>query len=256
MAMAYEHESIYNLIPREYHAHEKAPRHTSKFRGNVSSETKANLKGHKTLGQAKVPLRGPEEFLRKREGEPKLPAKTAFKYDDDSQKRPPVPRAEDAPVMGIKTNKNFITQNAVSNIMSVPKRPEKNHVDTKKGDKQPLELSGLAPKYVNKKDYGETPEYLAKRNAEIKKAQEEYDAYVAEHFRRGAMQQLSREEREAILDGLKSNWEKIHHEYQGLSVVTDTAPKKHRKERMENGMKQLERDIEMIEKHTTIYIAN
>ena len=57
-----------------------------------------------------------------------------------------------------------------------------------------------------------------------------------------------------IFQGLKKNWEELHHQYQGLSVVTDTAPKKNRKERMEAEMKQLERDIEMIEKHDAIYI--
>ena len=61
---------------------------------------------------------------------------------------------------------------------------------------------------------------------------------------------------DAIIDGLKANWEDIHEQYQGLSVVTDTTPKKNRKERMEAQMKQLEKDIEMIEKHTVIYIGN
>ena len=42
----------------------------------------------------------------------------------------------------------------------------------------------------------------------------------------------------------------------GLSVTTDTAPKKYRKERMEAEMKQLERDIEMVEKHRHIFIEN
>ena len=105
-------------------------------------------------------------------------------------------------------------------------------------------------------DFGVTPEYIKRREEEIRKAQEEYNAYVAEHFRRGAMQQMSEQERQDILNGLKSNWEYLHHEYQGLSVVTDTAPKKNRKERMEAEMKQLERDIETIEKHRCIYIAN
>ena len=90
----------------------------------------------------------------------------------------------------------------------------------------------------------------------MEQAQNEYDQYVSEHFRRGAMQQLTEGERQDILNGLKSNWEYLHHEYQGLSVVTDTAPKKNRKERMEAEMKQLERDIEQVEKHQTIYIAN
>lgn len=86
-------------------------------------------------------------------------------------------------------------------------------------------------------------------------AQEAYDRYVAESFQQGSMQQLGEEEREAILEGLKRNWEELHHRYQGLSVVTDTAPKKARKERMEAEMKQLERDIELIEKHSIVYVA-
>ena len=110
--------------------------------------------------------------------------------------------------------------------------------------------------YAYLKDFGETPNYLSKRKDEMKRAQEEYNAYVAEHFRRGAMRSLTADEREAILRGLKQNWEEIHDQYQGLSVVTDTAPKKNRKERMEAEMKQLERDIEAIEKHRVIYISN
>ncbi|ELT88296.1 hypothetical protein CAPTEDRAFT_211602, partial [Capitella teleta] len=105
-------------------------------------------------------------------------------------------------------------------------------------------------------DYGQVPIYLKKRKEEIQKAQEDYDAYIRDHFQRGAMQCLSNEERNAILSGLKQNWEMLHHEYQGLSVVTDTAPKKNRKERMEAEMKQLERDIEMMEKHPVIYLSN
>jgi len=70
------------------------------------------------------------------------------------------------------------------------------------------------------------------------------------------MKQLSEGERQSILNGLKTNWEDLYHQYQGLSVVIDTLPKKHRKERLENQMKQLERDIQMMEKHSAIYIAN
>ena len=70
------------------------------------------------------------------------------------------------------------------------------------------------------------------------------------------MHALTPSERDTMLDGLKSNWETIQHEYQTLSVITDTLPKKLRKERMEAEMKQLERDIETIERHTIIYLAN
>lgn len=90
----------------------------------------------------------------------------------------------------------------------------------------------------------------------MEKAQRDYDEYIAEYYRRGALRQLTDEERKSIIDGLKANWEEIHHQYQGLSVITDTLPKKNRKERMEGQMKQLEKDIELFEKFTTIYIGN
>ena len=105
-------------------------------------------------------------------------------------------------------------------------------------------------------DFGEVPIYLNKRKEEMERAQEEYNAYVAEHFRRGALRCLTTDERRSTIDGLKSNWEDIHEQYQGLSVVTDTTPKKNRKERMEAQMKQLEKDIEMFEKFSTMYIGN
>ena len=121
-------------------------------------------------------------------------------------------------------------------------------------------------------------------------AQEQYDRYVQESLQRGQMQQVAGDKRyvqlepqvstlhpngsviatsllacspthdpssstrEELLAGLKKNWETLHHQYQGLSVVTDTAPKKARKERMEAEMKQLERDIELIERHRVIFV--
>jgi hypothetical protein len=158
--------------------------------------------------------------------------------------------------MGLRTTKNFITQNAVENIMAVPKKPQKVYVDTRRGDKHCLVPSGLEPVFLHKKDFGETPEYIKKRKDEMKQAQDEYDAYVAEHFRRGAMRKLTDEEHQSLIDGLKDNWEQLHRDFLQLSVVIDTVPKKHRKERLEAEMKQLEHDIELLDSHQTIYIAN
>ncbi len=97
--------------------------------------------------------------------------------------------------MGVKSNKNFITTNAVENIMSIPKKAEKKYADTKIGATHQLEPSGLTPKYRNKKDFGKIPNYLETRKKEIEQAQIEYDAYIRERFRQGAMQQLSEGER-------------------------------------------------------------
>lgn len=58
------------------------------------------------------------------------------------------------------------------------------------------------------------------------------------------------------LQGLKKNWEEVHKEFQSLSVFIDSVPKKIRKQKLEQEMKQLEHDISVIEKHKIIYIAN
>ncbi|XP_026692710.2 enkurin-like [Ciona intestinalis] len=249
-------ESIYNLIPREVEKPPNPPRYNSKFKSTVKDELKYNRSPNKTMGPAKVAVPTPTSFLKKRSKEPVLPEKTVFEYSGEVSRRPPVPRHDDKPLLGIRTNKNFINTNAVENIMSVTKKPLPKYVDTRCGDNNLLEPSGLVPKYTNKPDYGQMPEYLKKRNAEVKRAQEEYDQYIRDRMKQGAMQQLSGAERDDIINGLKKNWEELHHQYQGLSVVTDTAPKKNRKERMEAEMKQLERDIELIEKHRVIYIAH
>ena len=45
-------------------------------------------------------------------GDNSLPKATTFKYTDEI-KKPDVPQARQCPVMGLKTNKNFIVANAV-----------------------------------------------------------------------------------------------------------------------------------------------
>lgn len=254
--MSYDEPSIYNLLAVEETKQKKPKAYTSKFRGTVKDEYASGRGGAKTMGPAKVAAPQPTDYLKKHEKEPQLPKKEGFKYPDDNRKKPAVPKPDDTPLMGLKTTKNFICTNAVENITAVPKLPAKKFVDTKNGDTQNLIPSGVEPVYVHKKDFGEVPMYLTKRKEEVKRAQEEYDQYISEQIKRTALRQLSHDERRAIIDGLKANWEDIQDQYQGLSVVTDTAPKKNRKERMEAQMKQLERDIELFDKHKVIYIGN
>ncbi|XP_064401854.1 enkurin-like [Halichondria panicea] len=246
-------ESIYQLIPRVPPARVKNPRHKSKFTPGVKTEEKRNKQPSKTMGPAKVGLNPPQSFLKKHSKEPQLTGNSDFKFSD--VRKPPVPGHTERPQMGAKSTRNFIATNAVNNILSVPRKPAPTYVDTEAGSKHQLEESGLVPKYINKREYGKVPGYLEQRRREMEAAQADYDAYVVESLREGQMEQVGVSERDSLLAGLKSNWDEIHHRYQGLSVVADTAPKKARKERMEAEMKQLERDIQLVEKHRVIYIA-
>jgi hypothetical protein len=61
-----------------------------------------------------------------------------------------VPTLADKPIMGLKSDKNFTTANAVDVILMAPKKktkPEEN--------------------YLNKKNFGKVPEYLSKLKAEV-----------------------------------------------------------------------------------------
>ena len=76
--------------------------------------------------------------------------------------------------------------------------------------------------YINKANYGKIPQYLSKRKDTDKKYKTEYNKHVAAQQDNHAIMKMSQEDRDRIISGLKANWEELHHQYQGLSVVTDT----------------------------------
>ncbi|XP_032359837.1 enkurin isoform X1 [Etheostoma spectabile] len=252
--VVYPPESVYNLIPKEEVHSEKPQRYMSKYRPAVVLEKTSVKDAMRTMGPAKVEVPSPEKYLKKHSKEPKFPEKTQFSNEGRSTctvKKPAVPARTDNPLMGIQTKRDFIKTATV-----VPMKPQPTLVDTSKGHKQLLENSGLVPKYIKKKHYGEVPVYLQQRNEEEQRAQEEYNNYVKEQREQGAMSHLSDEDRLAVLEGLKKNWDELHHEYQGLSLVTDNLSKKSQKQRLEVAMKQLENDINLFERFKTIYIPN
>ncbi|XP_062979846.1 enkurin-like [Elgaria multicarinata webbii] len=256
MTALYLEENIYNLLPSEETEPIKTQRYVSTFKPLVERETQEKKTAPcKTMGIPKLQVPTPRDFLRKHSKEPKLPKRKR----GPGSKRPPelhVPLRTDHPIMGIHSEKNYIATNVAEAIMAVAKKPLHACVDVRKGDKFLIDDSGLVKKYLKKKDFGVTPIYIKKRKKEAKTAQEETDASLEEALEQKGLTRLSREERENVLEGLKHNWEEINQEFQSLSVVIDTVPRKLRKEKMEVQMRQLEHDINILEKHKMIYIAN
>uniref|UniRef100_A0A0B7AG22 Enkurin domain-containing protein n=2 Tax=Arion vulgaris TaxID=1028688 RepID=A0A0B7AG22_9EUPU len=255
MMDSFNDHSIYNLLSVDESKEIKPKRYISRYQQIVKAEFASNQGRNKTLGPAKFLRPHPEFYMNKHVKDPRFPKRESFRYLDDDRKKPPVPKKTDIPLMGLKTTRNLICVNTVKNITSFPKIPTKRLVDTCHGDTFNLITSGHEPVYVHKKDFGEVPKYLTRRNEEMMRAQDEYDHYVAECFRKGDLRQLTVEEHKAIVDGLKTNWEDIQEQYNSLPVVTDTLGKKYRRERMEGVMKQLEIDIDMLEKHRVAYIG-
>uniref|UniRef100_A0A8C6PI31 Enkurin, TRPC channel interacting protein n=1 Tax=Nothobranchius furzeri TaxID=105023 RepID=A0A8C6PI31_NOTFU len=216
--------------------------HLSKEESKVQKATKDSMK---TMGPANVEMPSPDKFLKKHSKEPKLPEGETCTC---TVRKPPVPKRTDIPPMEIHTKKDF-SQTTVA----VPVKPTPASVDSRKGDKQLLEQSGLVPKYVLKQDYGEVPAYLQKRREEETKTQEEYERFIAEQKEQEAKKRLSEEERQSILKGLKKRWDHFHREYQCLPLIIDTFSKKAHKKRLEEAMSQLEKDISYFETYTIIY---
>lgn len=251
MPEQYGSEHITSLIPQAMPVKVKPPRHVSKYKTAVNAASKLNKSENKTMGPAKVRVSQPEEYLKKSDKALPEPQRMAKK----ESRKPAVPTRYEQNKVAAQTEKDFIKTNAIENITSVPRKPKAEYCDTNTGHKNDLLTSGLVPRYTMKAEFGELPQYLINRNQEVKAAQERYDEYVAEEMRARALEQVGDQQRAELLRGLKAKWDDLHQQFQGLSVVTDTAPKKNRKERMEAQMSQLERDIDLLERHSTIYVA-
>lgn len=156
--------------------------------------------------------------------------------------RPAVPKASEAPVCNLVSQKNYIVANAVNTILSAPKK-----------------VSDGARDYLNKDDYGKVPQYLTKVKQDI----DEEHAYIhnlqlqQEEASRAKVRQLQDGERDNLIVGLKAKWEQVNTDYQGMSHLTklDTVGKTRRKEQMEAKLSQIEKDIEKLSKKNILVHA-
>merc|ERR1711907_880267 len=226
-------ESIYCLIPPVIAPPPKPPLYRSAYPGVTAAERRPAA----TMGPLKVTPPNPQNFLKSYTREDnKLPEPKKFEFTDAVDKKPAVPRRNERPVLGLVTSKNFITCNAVENILAVPKKTDVRQVS-----------------YMNKKGYGKVPAYLEKVKAEIQdeynyiqQMQEAYDEQGDDGQCRTRM--MANDEKMAMLEGLKTNWDRINKAYQTLSFTLDTPAKKQRKEEFEAQLEQIERDIEKLSK--------
>jgi hypothetical protein len=248
-------ESIYNLVPREYVAPEKKPMHRSTHdpQQNLSGSTfgcrgSTRLPGAGVVEKKNGALFGPHKTLSnsttfQKAGGASLSASGEFKRKE--KLRPSVPSKDDKPVMGIISNKNFVTANAVEAILMVPKTNGKPQLN-----------------YLKKEDYGEVPEYLSHVKEEVRRENEMIDKYINEQMGYvekdpDTFEEMSEEERENLIYDLKQKWAVINRDYQKIThlVRLDTIGQVRRKENMEGQLKQIEADIERISRAGPLLIA-
>lgn len=269
----YGEESIYALIPQPVEVPVRPPMHVSMHSGvlpptfstfndkhfsapgsgynnvagtQMGAPNDAVLRTHATFG-TEGNARKPTDMLKKGTGMKPLPPSSggpAFTYS--AQRKPAVPTVQEClelrKSMGPSaTTKNFITSNAVENILSVPKRPVE------------------PTNWLKKANYGKVPPYLQKIKGEIMDEYEYIRQMQQAQQEAGppGMRLLADEERAALVDDLKKKWDEVNVMYQQTSVLDlaslDSIGKVKRKEHLEATLAQIEKDIEKLSK-PTIYV--
>ncbi|EER01016.1 Enkurin, putative [Perkinsus marinus ATCC 50983] len=150
--------------------------------------------------------------------------------------KPALPKSGERPVMNLVSGKNFITANAVDNILKAPPPPVEGG-----------EYGELAKDYLRKSDYGKVPAYLEKIKADIK-SEYDYIRQLQDQQRKeeqGKIRPLPDEERLELIEALKKKWEKVNADYQCMTHLTklDTIGKTRRKESFEAQLAAIENDI-------------
>jgi len=259
-----QEESIYNLIPRPAPVVIKPPMHISKHNAKVppscstiglkgTSKLTANdsgfddtkaaapVKSAATFGREVIGSVDPSSFLKKgAKSQPAAPSEVQpFKRTNVAPPRQGVPKKSEKPVMGLTTEKNFVVANAVENILAVPRRPARE--------------TDLA---TQKRDFAKVPKYLNKIKNDIAREKEyveqmQKQQYAGENSR---MREMTEEEKQDIMMGLKAKWDDVHKQFQSLTFSVDSVSKVNRKEHLESQLEQLEKAMEKLQKkHIHVY---
>lgn len=117
------------------------------------------------------------------------------------------------------------------------------------------------PNYLKKEDFGKVPGYLKQVKDEIRRENDMIDRYVKEQM--GVQEQevedvneMNEGERIKLIKALKGKWNSVNAEYQKIThlVFLDTIGQVRRKESLEAALKQLETDIQRLERAGPILV--
>ncbi|GMI42054.1 hypothetical protein TeGR_g10240 [Tetraparma gracilis] len=244
-----EENALLEELPPEVHAGGPAVLHgtTATIGGGINHIKKGHVLSS-TFGPAsQAGPSSPQNYLKKGSRTQGRLHTNPGKYTRprEDEKKETVPRRDEKPVMGLRTNKNFITANAVEAILSVPQMPRNAKVD-----------------YLGKEDYGKVPDYLGNVKEEIRRENDMIDEYVSRQLSTGEdapeeFDEMDEAEREALVNKLKTKWDAVNQKYQlashrvNFTSFGDIA----KKEGQEAELKQLENDIMMLQRAGSVMIS-
>lgn len=243
-------EVIYSIL----NDYSPEPKNTPRYESKLERELKQlkNSPKHQYFGYAETPLRPPNNFLKKGKGIKQKTNKSDHECCN-TKHLPPLPKTKaqhDKNV--IKPSKNFKVINIIKSGKTNQRKIEMKEVDTRNGNVSSLKGSGKIPQYALREDFGRIPEYLIKRNQRILKKMEKLR--LEEEQRESLCKLISEEERKKLLNDLRHNWQIKQKAFLQLPIMTDTIPKILKKTKMEEELRELEKDIALVESHPYIYI--
>ncbi|CAK1554687.1 unnamed protein product [Leptosia nina] len=242
-------EVIYTILDKPPPEPPKTPRYQSKLEKQLKETKIPQMR--RLFGYAETPLKPPEDFLKKGEGIGQ-PIKKSDHKCLVSGNLPPVPKRPPPGKKPEKPKVNFKVVNIKKAIKGKGKPVEPRLVDTRDGHVKRIKGSGEVPEYCLRPDFGRMPAYLVRRNRKIHREIEKIR--YAEENKESLCKLINEEERQKLLEDLKHNWKVMQKAFLQLPMLTDTIPKILKKTKMEQELRQLEKDIALVEANPYIYI--
>lgn len=147
---------------------------------------------------------------------------------DRSNKKPEIPKLQQAPLQGLQSNVNFVRLN-MQRAASLKTKPVPQKND-----------------FLAKNDYGQSPGYLKKVKS-IVQNEKEFLTLIAQVQNPPPPKPapLSNEEQQAMFDHLKKRHAEVNREYQTITHVSKVYSRgvQRKKEACEKEMQQIEKDI-------------
>eukprot|EP00760_Papus_ankaliazontas_P002621 PhM_4_TR11189/c0_g1_i1/m.13803 len=186
----------------------------------------------------------PKKFLKRATGQPHLePIPHQFSRTAPLPRKPEVPHKDERPIMGLRSDKNYVVANSVENIVSVPKKKAVEPI-----------------RAVDRGDYGKVPGYLTKVKTALQQEKEYIEQANAMHDDSQYLPQYMREvdpaEKRDMIDALKAKLEEKQRVYYALPFSKDTATQITRKEKLEKDMAAIESALQKLDKDVVMVYSD
>ncbi|CAG9769029.1 unnamed protein product [Ceutorhynchus assimilis] len=238
------------------------------YKGKFHAERAKEQRTHATMGVPQEEPPDPQKFLKKGHGQPcytksielEKPGRICEKLQAKHKADTPLVRdlyeAHKIHEKLVESTKNFVKGNIQKAKEMKAKDPDRKIVVDRVGTKINPVAQGLEPVYIKKPVYGDYPKYLKKfkEEAELKRHLTKDVMGTGTSHQALRCKYITGMQKREMLAGLKHNWEESLKLLQQLPIFTDTLPKKVKKTKLENCLKQLERDIVLLERHSCIFV--